>query len=668
MSLLCASVTRGQSNQVVRSGSSSIQYVSPAGKDLNDGHDWGSAKRTVMAAYDALPGKGGTIYIVGDSNISGSSIACVNVTPTSGQGFGIAGSIDPNYKLMPKVLNNIQWVKYKRVAFIGIPSNTGGTSLNFPGVCVLAGNSTTDALRLSGANAGIGFFNLIFVTGAKRGLVIGEDSNGGRTGLGVWSGLKIENDTFTVNTENSANGPAIDCTGGSYQLYFSDFSANANTTALVKSNTRAAFLMDGASPNYGCGLLTIRDAHFNGGGLRYTGQPTATSFAIDGVICEAQLNGDACIHLLTASGVTAIIKNIDVADCTGTVPGVQVDPTPGNTQVGLIPDNVTTENINSACVKNIQGEMIGIGQWTQNLGALRVSPEREGQTGVIRGHVIGQQDSSRAAFGPSAVRYKNLVNPVSGYTISRGGALTTAISAPDGTSGAVQGAYDTSSGAVIFLNTSSIPLSVNDFLLAGAWVRSANAHGYAGGVVNVMQLSVLGAGSNAATLIQHGAPWMGDGEWEWVWQLQKVTSVGATPIVQLNVQYDSGNTIQAYAPILIRIPAGSVSANEAFRIAYNLQTYSPACAVGTVCGIAGQTEAPAHLGQTTANQFAGTATLSRGKVTVVFPSPYRETPVCVANDTTSASSGVKPAPTAARVEFSGAENDSISYICVGNPN
>jgi len=147
-----------------------------------------------------------------------------------------------------------------------------------------------------------------------------------------------------------------------------------------------------------------------------------------------------------------------------------------------------------------------------------------------------------------------------------------------------------------------------------------------------------------------------------------VTAAPTNPaIVQMNVQYDSTHVIQAYAPVLLHIPAHTVSANELFNLAYNLQSYSPSCGVGTVCGLVGQTEAPAHLGQTAANQFAGTIKLSNGKVAVIFPIPYRITPVCVANDVTSVSNGVRPAPTATSVEFHGTGNDSIAYICVGNP-
>jgi hypothetical protein len=657
--LLHTAAARPQSNHAVAPVRKSIQYVSSEGNDTNDGHDWDSAKLTVMAAYTALPGKGGTIYISSGSTASGKVVSCINATATSGQGIWLAGSSDPNYNSLPA-----GWYQAKHVAFVGVPASNTSSGLNYPQVCIIAGGSTTPAVRLSSYNDGMGFFNLSFQL-SSRGMVIGEDSNGNRTGTGIWSGLEVENVGFSVSTSRTTNGPAIDCTGGSFQLYFKDISLSANATATTGSKHRAAFLMDGASPNGGCGLTTIRDAHFNGGGLLYTGSPSTGSFAVDGVICEGQVNGDACVHLLTGANVTAHIKNIDVADCSGQVVAVQVDPVG---PLGLIPDNILVEQTNSGCTKNNQGEMTSFGQWTQLLNTIEESPLREGQVGIIKGHLLGQQDSSRAAFGPTAVRFANILNPPSSYTITAGGTLTTGITAPDGTSGAVQGANAAGSGGIIFLNSNSVSIAAGDYFVAGVWVRSASANGYAGGVNNVMQLGILGGGNASRTLIQHGAPWQGDGEWEWIWQMHQVTAAPTNPaIVQMNVQYDSTHVIQAYAPVLLHIPAHTVSANELFNLAYNLQSYSPSCGVGTVCGLVGQTEAPAHLGQTAANQFAGTIKLSNGKVAVIFPIPYRITPVCVANDVTSVSNGVRPAPTATSVEFHGTGNDSIAYICVGNP-
>ncbi len=48
------------------------------------------------------------------------------------------------------------------------------------------------------------------------------------------------------------------------------------------------------------------------------------------------------------------------------------------------------------------------------------------------------------------------------------------------------------------------------------------------------------------------------------------------------------NTTQIYAPVLIRIPAGTVSDNEAYEIWNNLSSYSNTCPVGAMCGLPGK--------------------------------------------------------------------------------
>src|SRR5262249_19539424 len=75
----------------------------------------GTAKLTIMGAYDALSQGGGTIYI------TGSSTSAASCTPTPGQGIWIMGSSDPNYASPPA-----GWRKMKTggpVYFVGLSAN-----------------------------------------------------------------------------------------------------------------------------------------------------------------------------------------------------------------------------------------------------------------------------------------------------------------------------------------------------------------------------------------------------------------------------------------------------------------------------------------------------------------------------------------------------------------
>jgi hypothetical protein len=77
----------------------------------------------------------------------------------------------------------------------------------------------------------------------------------------------------------------------------------------------------------------------------------------------------------------------------------------------------------------------------------------------------------------------------------------------------------------------------------------------------------------------------------------------------------------------------------------------------------------AKLNQTTANSFAGTATLSNGMATVTFPTAYNSAPVCTANDTSTATA-VRVQTTTTTLTLTLSEprgTDVINWSCQGNP-
>ena len=135
---------------------------------------------------------------------------------------------------------------------------------------------------------------------AKRGLVIGEDSNGGRTGLGTWSTLKQKNMGFEVNIPMRQMAPVLIARAVPSSFYFDGIQINANTSATPDSNQGAAFLNDGGNgTSNGCGLLTIggTDNHFNGGNFLFVRSATVNfQMSISNVICEALTGTESCIH------------------------------------------------------------------------------------------------------------------------------------------------------------------------------------------------------------------------------------------------------------------------------------------------------------------------------------------------------------------------------------
>ncbi len=76
----------------------------------------------------------------------------------------------------------------------------------------------------------------------------------------------------------------------------------------------------------------------------------------------------------------------------------------------------------------------------------------------------------------------------------------------------------------------------------------------------------------------------------------------------------------------------------------------------------------AHLEQGSPNQdLAGYVRLSGGRGMLKFATPYASAPACTANDFT-APNPVQVSPTKTHVIFTGTGNDTINYICIGNPN
>jgi hypothetical protein len=93
-------------------GLNAIRYAHSTGNDANDGQSWGTAKKTVLAAYDSLPSVGGTIKIGANTQVGGE---------IAGQGIWLAGNGDPQHAAMtaPGVVPG--WRKIKSVKFEGVP-------------------------------------------------------------------------------------------------------------------------------------------------------------------------------------------------------------------------------------------------------------------------------------------------------------------------------------------------------------------------------------------------------------------------------------------------------------------------------------------------------------------------------------------------------------------
>jgi hypothetical protein len=116
-----------------------IQYVSATGNDANDGLSWGSAKKSVYAALQALPSGSTSPPTAGAGTIY---ISSGNFSPFANTGIWLMGPSDPNYASPPtgwlRVSNNAG----QGINIVGVPNAQGGPNPHTPIVTMSKGNGS----------------------------------------------------------------------------------------------------------------------------------------------------------------------------------------------------------------------------------------------------------------------------------------------------------------------------------------------------------------------------------------------------------------------------------------------------------------------------------------------------------------------------------------------
>jgi hypothetical protein len=84
-------------------------------------------------------------------------------------------------------------------------------------------------------------------------------------------------------------------------------------------------------------------------------------------------------------------------------------------------------------------------------------------------------------------------------------------------------------------------------------------------------------------------PWIiGDGEWQWVYHVEKITSIGTNPLwVTMYGLAANPHDAFYYAPMFMRIPVRTISDNEAAELGMNMGTWPEGIAVGSVSTLRG---------------------------------------------------------------------------------
>ena len=553
---------------------SPVQYVDFSGNDSNDGFSWGTAKATVMAAYDALPADGGTIFIMQGP---GGNAGLIPATNTAGEGIWIMGPNDPNYASPPP-----GWRRFKpSVDFIGV-AGTARPANSHSGIQVAMATTgpgrNQPCIWLSALGGPILFQNLA-CPAAGRGIVIGESSDNRRDGSG-----QVANATF----DNVAVGgsPGADITGGSFWLYFNNCVLNGfGGNPSAPANELVAMLIDGTGIA-GNGLIFVTNLSANGGGneggIRFVTGSGANSLTVNGMTSEA-VAGPAIYVTDTTNYTTFSFENITNAD-----PG----PGPGGGDAVMIggagpPGAVLVSGSNLGAVV---GPATVLSQYPNGQINTQETPEQMGQVGFFNGYVVGETDAARRNFSPVAVQFPNIAPQIPGqWLLPSGATVTSGILAPDGTYGAGRvSAPVQSQPGIPFVRfyARQISMTVGDYFIGGVWLRSPTS-GFAGSPT----IPILLGGDSTFSISgrAQGAVSAAPNVWSWQWLIYKITNVTVpSPYVEFGANVAAGSYLDAYAPILIHIPSGTVSDDEAYQIATNLTSYPDGLPAGTVATLRGQ--------------------------------------------------------------------------------
>jgi hypothetical protein len=646
-----------------------MRFVDPSGSDSNDGCSWGSAMRTIRGALVSLPGGSTSPDVAGVGTVYFTNGVAANTTGT-GCGIWLMGSADPNFASPPSC-----WIKYRGTALsiIGVPTTNNGPNPHL-GRTELGAGSSVDrnhpGIYLSNTQGPLNFQN-ISIAYPGRGVVIGECSNQTRTATCNSNGMTFINVTVGLNAV-AGNGPAWDITGQSFWIWLRDCGGGGTDEVNPPtSDLSPAFLLDGRN-SAGVGLIFISDSNAADGGIKVYSGTNGSQVVVQNFTTEGQ-HGEPAVWI-AASGetgdglVSAKVDNVEVADATTTTAGLEVD-VPAN---DVVASNIQGQGI------NVVGGATVLSQYSSALSNTTETPLRQGQIGFFGRTVVGQNDNADRGFPPTVVRFRNLALTDSAQWItSWAGSVTSVTKSADLAGGTNAGhiAYVSGGqGATAIYTSINVPVTVGDYWIFQAWVRSASANGYSEGAALAFQLGAEGYGAGdycngttSGAVLATGLN-LGDGNWERVWGVCQISVARANAGIDLVALTDATHKLEVYGPTLIHIPIGTVSNNEAWAIASALKSYSNTCSVGTLCNVAGNATF-STLGQMAASQYGGVSACSGSTKAIALPITYNSQPVIMIFDETTAG-GAKLSAKSARgftVTCAGA-SDSFDWMVIGNPN
>ncbi len=224
-------------------------------------------------------------------------------------------------------------------------------------------------------------------------------------------------------------------------------------------------------------------------------------------------------------------------------------------------------------------------------------------------------DSRRTGFAPAVVRFPNLAPQDAKEWASLFGpaTVTTGIAAPDGTSeAAILSIAGTPTGFKRLHGATTTTVGLDDWIIAGVWVKAVSRQSGLGNLAGLGNLTSRSAitlsGETVATVTLGGdaagykldgdglnyrdlrANGIGDTEWEWVTMAAKVAAAptGNQARLQFDLRCADDRPLAFFAPILMHVPSGRLTDDEATNLLQNLYAVPENVSPGVVATLKGQ--------------------------------------------------------------------------------
>ena len=403
-------------------------------------------------------------------------------------------------------------------------------------------------------------------------LLIGVDSNMGLISSAALANLHFIDCDFQVQFNSSPlPGPATWIGSNALWIYFENCLWQANKTAPVTSDERAAVLMK-ATGGATSGLVYISHSNSSGGGgVRWYKQAGSSSVYIDGFVEEGTGQSQPVFEVMSSSGsLSATIQNVLIADSGDKPPAVRV---PTGWPAGS--SSVTVINARSGGIAT-QGPMTVINTVIANLTTVVgttapvSSPAAQGQSGFSAGNAYNlQTNAARSNFSAAAVRFQNLASqlPAQWTTAEGTGVTIKNVRAPDGTQNAglatctVKGPNGICG---IYVYNASQTFAAGDYVVADVWVRAADhsAGPYTGfqGTLNLSgpAFSDTYYGTNTNANNRANASPMDDGAWQRVYIWVKVAG-GGKVTTRMRLDFTPMQPTMFYAPAIYFFPGKQIA-------------------------------------------------------------------------------------------------------------